>query len=380
MERPSLERMGESVSASLLNIASKLTISIVTIQSVLDVKDDTMLPKGADLRNAFSRSILILTPQRALKFTAMAMDRHYAWLTALSFLAHTAEGIGDLTSIPPIPREDPMPPPRVPALRRNPIRDSIRVAKVRGRPGPGRSFSSSNFKQSSAVSAVPGDFSLPPIRDLRYDEDEPCDAPNVPRFSARHMRKRSNTAPRLPPSAFRSFGISATSNSTHKAPSTYSATTAGSSDRHSPTTFAPSMKSRQSSISHRTSEISGPSSTGTNMGPGTGNYVDTAGTMRMEAFVDKQEVTRPRVNDARRRRAKRDANTEATTGPSMQTTDGNSTIDSTAWSLTATVPQSTTYRAESPVLGLGGGAAVPPPSQLEQLPVSERGDDPFREF
>ena len=37
-----------------------------------------------------NRSILILTPERALKFTAVSADRHYLWLKALSFLVHSA--------------------------------------------------------------------------------------------------------------------------------------------------------------------------------------------------------------------------------------------------------------------------------------------------
>jgi hypothetical protein len=32
----------------------------------------------------------VLTPQRALKFTALTIERHYVWLTALSFLSHSS--------------------------------------------------------------------------------------------------------------------------------------------------------------------------------------------------------------------------------------------------------------------------------------------------
>lgn len=64
----------------------------VSIQSVLDVKDDTPASKGVDVRTVFDRSILILTPARALKFTATTRERHYLWLTALSFLAHNTSG------------------------------------------------------------------------------------------------------------------------------------------------------------------------------------------------------------------------------------------------------------------------------------------------
>ncbi|KLJ13578.1 hypothetical protein EMPG_11484 [Blastomyces silverae] len=248
----------------------------LTIQSVLDVKDDNPLPKGSGPGNHFNRSILILTPQRALKFTAMTIERHFVWLTALSFLSHSSMGANDLASLPPVPHEEYRPPPNS-TLRRNPIRDSIRVAKGKTRPTP----ASSNRSFASHPSAVP---------ELPFDEaqggepiNDAADPPNVPRFSS-HSRKRSNTAPRLPPSAFKSFSNHTT------APSTYSTTTAGSSDLYSPSTMGPSgVQSGQSSFSHRTSEASGPSSVGMS------NFFEAVGTVRMEAFVDRNEFTRQRV-------------------------------------------------------------------------------------
>ena len=246
----------------------------VTIQSVLDVKDDTPLPKGA-IPNQFNRSILILTPQRALKFTALTLERHYVWLTALSFLSHSTMGAHDLAALPPVPQEGFVSPPPTATLRRNPIRDSIRVAKAKPRPRPGekRSFTA----HPSTVPELPGigiDM-IDPVMDA-------ADPPNVPRFSS-HSRKRSNTAPRAPPSAFRSF----TSHTTM--PSTYSATTAGSSDIYPPSSvIAPGFNSGQSSFSRRTSEASGPSSVGT------ANFFEAVGTVRMEAFIDRTHVTRHR--------------------------------------------------------------------------------------
>ncbi|KAK2766368.1 hypothetical protein FQN53_006745 [Emmonsiellopsis sp. PD_33] len=260
----------------------------LTIQSVLDVKDDNPLPKGSSPNNQFNRSILILTPQRALKFTALTVERHFVWLTALSFLSHSSMGVSDLASLPPVPQEEYTPPAPNATLRRNPIRDSIRVAKGKTRP-PGTS--------STRPTAVP---------ELPYDEADPnsppadndaADPPNVPRFSSHshsHTRKRSNTAPRVPPppSAFRSF-----SNHT-AAPSTYSTTTAGSSDLYSPSTMGggpPSgIQSGQSSFSHRTSEASGPSSVGMS------NFFEAVGTVRMEAFVDRSEREREHHGNGRR--------------------------------------------------------------------------------
>ena len=252
-------------------------MKLVVIQSVLDVKDDSPLPKGAGMQNQFGRSILVLTPQRALKFTAVTVERHFVWLTALSFLSHSSMDINDLASLPPVPQEeDKQRAPAPPALRRNPIRDSIRVAKGK------KSWNKSSAVQTPAVPEVPGDAA--------YANDpvpEAADPPNIPRFSS-HTRRRSNTAPRAPPpSAFRSFSHNAA-----PAPSTYSTTTAGSSDLCSPTsTGPPGIQSGKSSISHRTSEASGP----VRSGPGpTPNFFDAVGTVRMEAFVDRSEVPQRR--------------------------------------------------------------------------------------
>lgn len=174
----------------------------LTIKSVLDVKDDNPMPKGATSGPHFNRSILILTPQRALKFTALTQDRHFVWLTALSFLSHSPLSLGDLNAMPPPPPEDNMsqsqaPPPSLAGtFRRRPIRDSIRIAKGGNRPQPSlRSFTTDN--------------SYPHLQDQYQDENEyydpmndPAMPPTIKRF---HARKRSNTAPRAPPSSFRAW-------------------------------------------------------------------------------------------------------------------------------------------------------------------------------
>lgn len=271
----------------------------MTIQSVLDVKDDNPLPKGSSPTLNFNRSILILTPQRALKFTAMSQERHYVWLTALSFLSHSPLGINDLAALPPMPQEEYVPPPsQTSSLRRNRIRDSIQISKGKGnRPGNGiRSFTTGH----SVPPSVP---QLPTHEvDLYYGANEAisdaADPPNVPRFSA-HSRKRSNTAPRPPPSAFRSFS----SGAAPPPPSTYSATT------HSSDSYAPSsvggtgMHSTQSSISHhRTSEASGPRPGGIPLN----NFFDAVGTVRMEAFVDRQHEPKQRQSYRTRQGRKKD--------------------------------------------------------------------------
>ncbi|KAJ5591732.1 uncharacterized protein N7459_002101 [Penicillium hispanicum] len=251
------------------------------IQSVLDVKDDNPLPKGSGNTTPFNRSILVLTPQRALKFTALTIERHYVWLTALSFLSHSSIGLQELASLPPVPQEEPgSPTPPLATLRRNPIRDSIRVAKGRPRPMPKgkRSFAS--------APAVPKQ----PPSNLDNLNTMAADAPHVPRFSHhnQHTRKRSNTAPRPPAlHAIRSFSSQGTM------PSSHSGTTAASSEAYfspvAPPSLPPGIRSGRSSIS-RTSEASGrASSTGAN------NMFDV-GTVRMEAFIDHhaEQINRPR--------------------------------------------------------------------------------------
>ncbi|KAK2750706.1 hypothetical protein FQN57_002779 [Myotisia sp. PD_48] len=247
------------------------------IQSVLDVKDDNPLPKGAVPQNGFNRSILILTPQRALKFTALTLERHYVWLTALSFLSHSLTGLDDLARLPPVPQVEYNQRPPTASLRRNPIRDSIRVAKGKHRPtiGAGRSV-------TAHPPAVP-EFPFPDVSNNAGSQIESADPPNIPRFSS-HTRKRSNTAPKPSQNPFRSF-------SNHvAAPSTYSSTTAGSSELYSPTSVVHSgVLSGQSSFSRRTSVASGHTHT-----TGNANFFDAIGTVRMEAFVERAEIPRPR--------------------------------------------------------------------------------------
>ncbi|KAF7594301.1 hypothetical protein BBP40_009701 [Aspergillus hancockii] len=233
----------------------------LTIQSVLDVKDDNPLPKGFDSQHQFNRSILILTPERALKFTASTIERHYVWLTALSFLSHSSMGLHDLATLPPIPREEFEPSAPTATLRRNPIRDSIRIAKGRPRPRPrGRR----PFKHPEPVPELPAEL----------DIADAADPPTVPRFS-NHSRKRSNTTPRVP--MIRSFSNQGT------VPSMPSLQ--GSSDAYAPV----AIHSGPSSVSGRTSEAS----------VRTGNYFDAIGTVRMEAFIDQTESYQFRTTRAR---------------------------------------------------------------------------------
>ncbi|KAH7325965.1 hypothetical protein B0I35DRAFT_122846 [Stachybotrys elegans] len=267
------------------------------IQSVLDVKDDNAAPKGAG--PIFNRSILILTPQRALKFTAITADRHYLWLTALSFLAHSSQTIPD-SMMSQMPAPPPAPVKQLPGnelessakFKRGGIRDSIRVAKGRtGGPvqavAPGipsiPSLPSSqigdgaSFRINEPLSAMSNGHS----REYSKDAAEP---PYIPRFQERanqvvlHGRKRSNTGGHVPPPlSFRGFSGPTSNSSQHNSNNSTagaSVNTAGSSEAYQSQGSVYTWGMSQTG-SQRTSEASTRPS----------NFFDAIGTVRMEAFI-----------------------------------------------------------------------------------------------
>ncbi|KAL9126184.1 MAG: hypothetical protein Q9217_004728 [Psora testacea] len=253
----------------------------LAIQSVLDVKDDTPLPKGSTNEAIFDRSILILTPERALKFTATSKERHYIWLTALSFLSASNQGATDLATTAPEQQANfPRPPSMEPAVsyRRTPIRDSIRVSKAKSRPWPiPRSFSSPRSEEGSTT----GPPSLPQIDYERVSEDA-AEAPQVPRVAA-HARKRSSTGPRPAPlSAYHSYPsdpVGIASNLDLQQP-----TAREKYERYRPYSRRNSGQATTvpSTITRRTTEPS--------IVPN--NFFDAVGTVRMEAFVDNRKENR----------------------------------------------------------------------------------------
>ncbi|MCJ1389830.1 hypothetical protein MMC18_002687 [Xylographa bjoerkii] len=265
----------------------------LAIQSVLDVRDDTPMPKNADAISTFGRSILILTPQRALKFTALTKERHYVWLAALSFLSHSSLGTDDLSTLPPVPPKEfyrAADQRSTAVLRRNPIRDSIRLAKGQSRPdiiGRRAYTTPSNELQEKVINEYTGNF-------VQQEHEEAAEPPLVPRFAA-HTRHRSNTGPKsIPPNSYRAFPtISKSSNRS---------LTAASSDTHgyaSSNVERPGLGSMHSSFPRR---MRGDSSTHTSEVE-TGNFFDAVGTVRMEAFVDR---TRGIENDYVRTLSARD--------------------------------------------------------------------------
>jgi hypothetical protein len=265
----------------------------VTIQSVLDVKDDNATPKGVP--SVFNRSILILTPQRALKFTALSAERHYVWLTALSFLAHSTQAVPDIVSSPQPRAEQVQVPdfePQQPKLKRGGIKDSIRIAKNRpgGSPRTTPSIPSVSSVLSSQLSEV-ASYQIPEtigtITSSHTGEDsrDAAEPPMIPRFQDRathamvHGRKRSNTGGHIPPPlSFRGFSGPATNASSHQAAnSTANASvgTTGSSDVYPSQASSNLTWGMSQAGSQRTSEASSRP----------GNFFDAIGTVRMEAFI-----------------------------------------------------------------------------------------------
>lgn len=247
------------------------------IQSVIDVADDTALPKRPELTSAFHRSILILTPSRALKFTAVNAERHSLWMNALSFLAESDQvQLSQLPQVPPIPEQYQKSAGAKqygsPAFGRSNVRDSVNLAKGR---------------QPSLLRSVSAqDATSPDTAETAHTEpeDQGADFPCIPRLYSntnRHQRKRSNTtsvSPRLAPpfSGLRSFSstaIATTSSSSGGGRFTNSAL----GRYHAPTVTTTSSQS----------DSRRPSDNGLNS-PDQFNFFDAIGTsgVRMQAFVD----------------------------------------------------------------------------------------------
>ncbi|KAK7737913.1 hypothetical protein SLS53_006291 [Cytospora paraplurivora] len=306
----------------------------LTIQSVLDVKDDNAPPKGES--SVFNRSILILTPQRALKFTAVNAERHYLWLTSLSFLAHSQQQVPEI----PTPGLSKAPdfelPPSKAKTRRPRIRDSIRLAKGHNpnnanthnnlpipRPGAGDAggilsqLANGDYNAAPMPSVpdvpeclVPGYHSPPPPagtesvtsgysnpskysntshqRDWSQDAAEP---PSIPRFQGErqqamggvHGRKRSNTGGHVPPPlSFRGFsGPSYHDQETGSSDVYLSPSNNSNSVNHDNGPASVGLLSEgwggMSTVTGRTSEASNRT--------GSANFFDAIGTVRMEAFI-----------------------------------------------------------------------------------------------
>ncbi|KAI9048753.1 hypothetical protein LZ554_007584 [Drepanopeziza brunnea f. sp. 'monogermtubi'] len=276
------------------------------IQSVLDVKDDNAPPRGS--APLFNRSILILTPARALKFTATTPERHYIWLTALSFLAHSAQAIPEIVQSPlPLPHSA-GPELEMPAqndrLTKGEIRDSIRVAKskktVVARYGPTSVHSShrdNSFRETESISShsdpiQPEVSAEPPVVPRFMERGQGGGVFNIPSIPS-HSRKRSNTGGRIPPPlSFRGFSGPISS---HEAPSI---TTGMSVGTPSSADIFPYQTSSSAGGGQAHTSASGRSSSArtsdasSRPGAVVNNFFDAVGTMRMEAFISPMALSR----------------------------------------------------------------------------------------
>ena len=271
----------------------------LTIQSVLDVKDDTPPPKGASVNDIFNRSILILTPSRALKFTAISKERHYLWLTALSFLAHSSHGVPELGSLPAVPEHELANDPGRASLRRTPIRDSVLLSKNKNRP------------------VVPQRQVTMPVTSSTYDSfgaeyppqshtEDAAEPPDIPRHSNNmHSRKRSSTGPSAPPPNIRSFSHNHAISSTTSASSDYNVPALPSTNF---SVFTGGIGSISSITNGVVGGLGGPSSSRTSeasSGMVRNNFFEAVGTVRMEAFIVEPRVSleapSPHVRTGRRR-------------------------------------------------------------------------------
>lgn len=318
----------------------------LTIQSVLDVKDDNPAPKG--VTQLFNRSILILTPQRALKFTAVSAERHYLWLTSLSFLAHSQQDIPEivtpttrqatttaavasanslgLKALPNFGIDAPPPPTKT---KKPGIRDSIMLKKGKNN----AAFNRPTDKATSTVSQISinaaqleealgfkQDAFAPMPNHNREISREVAEPPFIPRYHERaqervherasqvvlHGRRRSNTGGHIPPPlSFRGFSgpmapyhaptNSTAGNSVGTAGSSDIYSAQGSSTGHTGTTWGMSTNASQ-----RTSEASSRPAN---------NFFEAIGTVRMEAFISPLAFPRfnefPDENEELRYRARR---------------------------------------------------------------------------
>ncbi|KAK7943426.1 uncharacterized protein PG986_012539 [Apiospora aurea] len=270
-------------------------------------KTTTQPPKGAG--QLFNRSILILTPQRALKFTATSSERHYLWLTSLSFLAHSSQAVPE--SLSPAPSQPLLKPTSAPAheppvtrTKKPTIRDSIRITKGKhpelARPVP-LPVSSEQLEDELTPEAL---STLNHARDLSREVAEP---PFIPRYHDRstervheranqvvlHGRKRSNTGGHIPPPlSFRGFsGPSGGPGSYHTASDSNagnSVFTADNPDNYAVTSSA-SHGSTWGMSTNGSVRMSEASSRPDN------NFFEAIGTVRMEAFIS--PLAFPRVQE-----------------------------------------------------------------------------------
>ncbi|RKF76876.1 hypothetical protein GcM3_076013 [Golovinomyces cichoracearum] len=272
----------------------------LVIQSVLDVKDENPPPKGINL---FDRSILIHSSNRALRFTAVTKESHNNWLKALTFLARSQLLHGPLSSTKdPISNK-----PQSETRHKTRIHETIRAAK--GRPSYVSKLSEVSKKASHSFSDV--NHTPSETRCMIVDCDSPADAPIVPRFTERsalnypnsnvassflplYHRRRSNTAPRNPPSSTHKinnpvpgFNCASSSNVAISAATHENNYAYGYDSYLAPKIVIPANLNNQLYYSHPSlsCNVNQISPNSEDSCPENFNFFDPIGTVRMQAFV-----------------------------------------------------------------------------------------------
>lgn len=259
---------------------------------MLDVKDDTPLPRVSPTSANFNRSILILTPERALKFTATSEVRHYIWLTALSFLSHPTQGIEDLAVPEPISQPEhrqhrpPLQEYAGNGVRRSQARDSIGLAKARSRPSIGAHSVSAPTVETERFSV--SQLQMPWDDLLERPSEDAAEPPLVPRLTE-HSRKRSGTGSRLPTGGLTGYqshsGAVESKVSLHGAAAPHrngfrSRDSSGNSTRRS--TLTRSLVAENPPPMPPAPSVAAPVRN---------DFFDAVGTIRMEAFIDNGQGT-----------------------------------------------------------------------------------------
>ena len=217
----------------------------------------------------------------------MSRERHYIWLTALSFLSHSTQGIDDLAVPDPIPQPDyqrQQPPSREYALnhRRSNVRDSIRLAKARSRPSIG----------PHSISSPPGELERSSLcqKDLPWDDvierpsEDAAEPPHVPRMTG-YTRRRSSTGPRVPLGSLNSYHNNiAGSASTFSLHQPITSTSEKMKATHSRDTSGGTSVSRSTMTRSQIVEATLPPLPV--LTPIRNDFFDAVGTVRMEAFID----------------------------------------------------------------------------------------------
>ncbi|KAI2630087.1 hypothetical protein GGS21DRAFT_525498 [Xylaria nigripes] len=240
---------------------------------------------------------------------------------ALSFLAHSAQAVPQITSSLAPPKPAPAPDPELskPKLTRGGIRDSIRLTKGRQPTLTARHERCMPPEEIEPVPTFPAHIeseipvSIPTHQ--REPSDDPAQPPRIRRFNSRnqgrtqgrpnpgahHARKRSNTGSHAPPPlSFRGFSPpEGSAQGSIRSPEEASFDTAGS---HM---YGQSQVSNNMAWGMNTADSQHTSDNSTRP---SGNFFEAIGTVRMEAFINpltSKFDDQPSEEDAWRRTARR---------------------------------------------------------------------------